>query len=81
MDDSWSSAQFTKTLPALAVTPTLNERTRRYAEQHNMKLAEVMRKAISLFLEAEDAKGELIIPKSEPTKRKRRKQNEKAMTA
>jgi hypothetical protein len=70
---SWSSAQFIETLPALAVTPAMNERTRTYAQNHSMKIAEVMRQALTFFLDAEDAKGEIIIPISEQPKPKSKK--------
>lgn len=53
MDDSWKSARFTKTLPALAVPPELHDKTKAYATDHDMKVSEVMRKALAFYFASE----------------------------
>lgn len=80
MADSWNSAQRTEKLPTIAMTPTEYQRVHDYKEKHNMKMAEVIRKAVSLFLDAEDAKGEIIVPIVEVSKPKS-KRGKKAKAA
>lgn len=48
-------AVFTEFLPATSCTPEMREKIRGYAEKHNMSLAEVQRKAFSLFLRRVDS--------------------------
>ena len=63
--DDWKSARFTKTLPALAVTPDLHERVKSYASGHKMKLSEVMRKALVFYLSSELPDGKSEMTKSQ----------------
>jgi hypothetical protein len=53
INEDWKSARFTKTLPRLAVPKALHDSVHSFADANNMKLAEVMRKAIYLFLSSE----------------------------
>lgn len=77
VNENWKSARFTKTLPRLSVPEDLHDMVKGFATDHNMKVSEVMRKAIYLFLASESTNSTPQATKGKQTKEKRHKRLER----
>jgi hypothetical protein len=80
-NEMWRSARFTKTLPRLSVPEDLHDMVHDYAADHEMKLAEVMRKAIYFFLASEFTNSTSQVTDGKREKSKRTKKAKKAVRA
>jgi hypothetical protein len=81
MEDIWMSARFTEALPSVAVPPQLHKMVMEHAEASNMKIAEVVRKALIFYLSNGLTDSKPKSPNSKPKKAATSKKSRKKAEA